>query len=414
MSAMGKRIELIAVGDEVLRGEFIENNTSFLSRELAKVGSPPWRITTLGDSKEVLSREISEAVGRSDVVIVTGGLGPTVDDVTKDAVIDTLHCKTEWREEIAEEIEGRFSAVGRSMPDSYRDQARVPEGAKVLPNRVGLAVGLRIDGPDFVLFLLPGVPAEMKQIFLESVLPDVPADTSKKRVRVRTFGLTETELEERVGGAVKGLEDVSIISSPRGIDLYIPRRDYEGGLKDEIEKALRSYIYTVGNDTLQEIVVERLISSGKTLASAESLTGGLAASLIVSVPGASNSFLEGFITYSNEAKERELGVKKESLEKFGAVSETVCREMADGVRRRAGTDLALSTTGIAGPTGGTKEKPVGLCYVGLAYDSGTCCRRFVFPGDRSMVRELAAHHAIDMLRLYLFGFHDRLNSYKDG
>jgi len=141
MSAMGKRIELIAVGDEVLRGEFIENNTSFLSRELAKVGSPPWRITTLGDSKEVLSREISEAVGRSDVVIVTGGLGPTVDDVTKDAVIDTLHCKTEWREEIAEEIEGRFSAVGRSMPDSYRDQARVPEGAKVLPNRVGLAVG---------------------------------------------------------------------------------------------------------------------------------------------------------------------------------------------------------------------------------------------------------------------------------
>ena len=206
---MWRRIELIAVGDEVLRGEFLENNTSFLSRELTMLGHSPWRITMLGDDRKILSREISEAVKRSDTVIVTGGLGPTVDDVTKDAVIDALGCGTEWRDEIAAKIERRFRLLGKKVPESYKDQARVPAGARILENRIGMAVGLEIEGEDFRIILLPGVPAEMKQIFYESILPAVPVEDSGMRVRIRTFGLTETQLEEKIKDILSELEKLS-------------------------------------------------------------------------------------------------------------------------------------------------------------------------------------------------------------
>jgi len=405
------RIEIIAIGDEVLRGEYLENNSRFISRRLSELGLAPWRVAVIGDSIDILSREFVEAVKRSDVIIATGGLGPTIDDITKDALIEAFGLETEWNDGILEEIKSRFRSYGREMPESYKDQARVPAGSRIIHNTVGLAVGLDVAISGSRIFLLPGVPAEMKEMFLSYVLPELASERDTKRVKIGVFGLAETDIEEKVKEYISTLrEDISIISSLRGIELYLPVEFYKGAGGDSIRGALESYIFSEEGRGLNEVIVEKLIETNKTLAIAESVTGGLIASLVVDVPGASRTFLEGFVTYSNEAKVSELGVERGTLEKYGAVSKEVCVQMARGARERAGADLAVSTTGIAGPSGGSVEKPVGLCYMGLATEDGVFCLKKIFPGDRQMIRELASHYALDMLRLYLFGFAGRLKT----
>ena len=407
-------VEVIAVGDELLEGKFVESNTSFISARLSRAGVRPRRIEILPDDKEILSVEFRAAAERSKYLIVTGGLGPTVDDVTKESLIEAFGLDVETRPEITAEIVKRLKRVGRKMPGSYGEQAVVPVGSVVLPNRIGLAVGLRVDLDDFHIFLLPGVPAEMKQMFEDSVLPAIAGGPGSRTVRVRTMGMTETELEERLKEAVprEAFDDLSIISSPRSVDVYLPPSFSDSDIVDRVLRRLGSYVYTVGDESLEEVVVDMLISSGKSIATAESVTGGLVASTIVDVPGASGTLLEGFVTYSNEAKKRELGVSEESLARFGAVSEAVCIEMAVGARQRAHADFALSTTGIAGPSGGSAEKPVGLCYLGLASGSGVYCRRAVFPQDRRMARGLAVYYLLDMLRLDLAGERSRLKAFE--
>ena len=405
------RIEVIAVGDEVLRGEYLENNSRFISQRLSEHGLTPWRVGILGDDIDALSNEFAEAVKRSDIIIATGGLGPTVDDITKDALIEAFKLKTEWNDRVLDEIKARLRSYGREMPDSYKDQARVPAGSRIIPNTVGLAVGLDVTISGSRIFLLPGVPAEMKEMFSRYVFPELAGGVEKRRVRIGIIGMTETEVEERIEeflGDIK--EDISIISSPRGIELYMPVEFYEGAGGKGIKGALESYIFSPEGKTLNEVVVEKLIEINKTLAIAESFTGGLIASLIVDIPGASNTFLEGVVTYSNHAKVSELGVERGTLEKYGAVSKEVCVQMAQGARERAGADLAVSTTGIAGPSGGSVEKPVGMCYMGLATEDDVYCLKKIFPGDRQMIRELASHYALDILRLYLFGFTARLEA----
>lgn len=411
---MNGKIEIITIGDEVLRGETQENNGAWLSRALIRAGLDVWKITVLPDDMEILVAELRGAAGRSGTVIVTGGLGPTVDDLTKEALIRALGCAIERRDGIVQNVSAWFKARDREMPAGYGDQCRVPVGAEIIPNPVGLAVGLRVRSGECDFFLLPGVPAEMRAMFESSVFPALGGPGVDTAIRMRTFGLIETEVEDALRRAVP--EDVfkmiSIICSPRGVDFYIPREPDGAAHVKSAERELGSHIFTAGDARFEAVVVGLLISRRMTVAAAESITGGLIASTLVSVPGSSDTFREGFVTYSNEAKIERLGVSKSALEEHGAVSEEVCVEMAVGARARAGTEFVLSTTGIAGPTGAVPGKPVGLCFVGMAGPSGTFCRKFHFPGDRELVRVRAAYNALDMLRLALIGEMGRLAPFR--
>jgi nicotinamide-nucleotide amidase len=373
-----------------------------------------WKVTVLPDDMDILVAEFRGAAGRSEAVIVTGGLGPTVDDLTKEALIRALGCKTEHREGIVEDVAARLKARGREMPAGYRDQGRVPVGAAVIPNPVGLAVGLRVRSGACEFFLLPGVPAEMRGMFEASVLPALGPPGIDVAIRMRTFGLMETQVEDALRKVIPEdvLKTISIISSPRGVDFYIPREPGGAAHAGNAARELGSHLFAEGNARLEAVVVGLLIARRMTVAVAESVTGGLIASTLISVPGASDTFREGFVAYSNDAKIERLAVSSKTLEGHGAVSAEVCVEMAEGARAAAGTSFALSTTGIAGPTGAVSGKPVGLCFVGLASPDGTYCRKFQFPGDREMVRARAACFAIDMLRLALMSEKERLEPFR--
>lgn len=407
---MGKRVEIIAVGNEVLRGRYEENNAIFLSRVLTRVGLEPWRISILPDNEEILAKEFRASIERSRVIIVTGGLGPTVDDVTKEAAIRALGGDTETRKEIVEEIESHFRERGREIPRGYREQERIPRGADILPNTVGLAVGLRVEKGGAELFLLPGVPEEMKEMFERSVLPTLSPPGKDTKIVYRTFALTEMEVEERLRHIVSPslLVDISLISGPSGVDIHVPS---EVGVGELIVRELGSYRYAAGDVEMEEVVLKLLRDKKKKLSTAESVTGGLLASRLLSVPGASECFLEGFITYSDEAKVERIGVPATLLERHGAVSREVAVSMATGARERAGTDFTLSTTGIAGPGGGTPTKSVGLCYVSLAAPGETFCRKLQLFGTREAIRNRVSGVALDLLRLQLIGDRGRLKQF---
>lgn len=407
-------VEIIAVGGEILRGAVRELNSSVLSRELARIGHAPSRVTIVPDAVGRIEREIRAAVERSSFVVVTGGLGPTVDDVTTEAAIRALGGESEVREEIAALVAERFRALGRSMPAAYRARVRVPRGATVLPNTVGAAVGLRVSGQAFDLFLLPGVPEEMKEMFERSVRPVIARSGIDPMRRLGTCGLTETELEERLDRVLSNAEmgRLSIISQPAGVDLYVPADLRPDGAVDAIETALGDHCYTTGDASLEEVVLGLCADRRIRLATAESVTGGLLASTLVSVPGASAVLLEGFVTYSNESKSGRLGVDGALIREHGAVSAAVCVAMARGARDRSGADIALSTTGVAGPAGGSADKPVGLCYVGLDAAGASFCRTLRLPGSREMVRMRTVYRALDLLRLHLIGADDRVLPYR--
>jgi nicotinamide-nucleotide amidase len=413
---MNGRTEIITIGDEVLRGETQENNGAWLSSALIRSGLEVWKITVLPDDVDMLVAEFRAAVERSGTIIVTGGLGPTVDDLTKEALIRALGCTTVHRNDIVDRIAARCKALGREMPAGYQDQGRVPVGTEIIPNPVGLAVGLRIRAGACEFFLLPGVPAEMRAMFEASVLPTLGATGIDTAIRVRTFGLIETEVEDALRRAVPEdiFKTISIICSPRGVDFYIPREPDGAAHVDSAACQLGNHVFTTGDARLEAMVVGLLISRRMTVAAAESVTGGLIAATMISVPGASETFREGFVTYSDESKVERLGVSKAALEAHGAVSEEVCVEMAEGALARAGTDFALSTTGIAGPTGAVPGKTVGLCFVGMAASDGVYCRRFQFTGDREMVRVRAVYNTLDMLRLSLIGGTERLAPFRVG
>ncbi len=398
------RVEIITVGDEVLRGETAENNTVWLSITLTAAGLPPSRETALPDDIDVIRDELSAAAARSETVIITGGLGPTVDDVTRQAAIDAFGGEVDIREEIIVEIERRFGELGFDMPEGYRDLARILAGAEVLDNAVGAAPGLALKVGGCRIFLLPGVPGEMKEIFERLVLPRLASGAEERRKVLRVYGLMETEVEERVAPVLGAdeLEQLSIISSPAGISVYLPA-GIDAGIAAKAAESLGDNLFGEGSDRLEEVVVGMLRSRGMTLATAESITGGMLASMIVSVPGASETFLEGYITYSNESKIRILGVEGKAVETAGAVSKEVCRQMAEGARRISGADIALSTTGIAGPGGATADKPVGFCWMGLADAGVTECRQRKMAGDRGMIRLRTACVCLDMLRRRLLG-----------
>jgi nicotinamide-nucleotide amidase len=413
MNINSRRAEIIVVGDEILHGEVLEINSSFIARALGIAGFNVWRESILPDDVEILSEEIAAATRRSGIIIVSGGLGPTADDISKDAVCAALGLDTEYREEILEAIAASFRKWGREMPDEYRDQARIPQGAEAIANSVGSAVGLHLGGEGFDLYLVPGVPAEMRAMITDSVLPSCGKGSWSGRLRLRTFDLSESQVEERLARFyTRGLPRwLSVISSPSGVDVYVERDKVTDEEIDIIGTHFGSYLYERGSKKLAEVVIGLLVQRGGTLAVAESVTGGALTSEIVSVAGASRILLEGLVTYSNGAKSSRLGVPAEEIDRSGAVSPHICVAMARGALRTSGADYALSTTGIAGPDGATPEKPVGLCYAGLAAGERSYCRKLMVAGDREKVRIRTAAHSLDMLRLLLTGAADRLESW---
>jgi len=410
----GVNLEIITIGDEVLRFETREDNARFISESLMAIGLEPSRITVLPDDHGTIASELSRAMGRSDGVIVTGGLGPTVDDITRQAAIEALGGETDRLGGIVESAEKLFARLGRRMPEAYRDLERVPAGARALPNGVGVAPGIYVERGGSELWLLPGVPAEMRNIFEGSVLPMLEKRRSEGRTVIRLFGLSETDAErimrDSVGeGRMKG---VSIIAGPSGVNLYLRPGSIPADAMNELRRRFGSFIYTCGAGSIEEQVICIAAKAGLTISTAESVTGGLLASTLVSVPGASGAFIEGFVTYGNGAKSESLGVDPSLIEREGAVSGAVCLAMARGARERSGSDIAVSTTGIAGPGGGSADKPAGLCYVALAAEGGAYCRMMLFSGDRGMVRTRAVYTALDTLRLFLIGERERLEPFR--
>ncbi|MGD8719436.1 MAG: competence/damage-inducible protein A [Candidatus Zixiibacteriota bacterium] len=405
---------IIAIGDELLLGKTVNNNAAFLSRRFAGLGIGVRRQVVVGDVDADITAALDEARAAAPLVVTTGGLGPTDDDRTLAAIAGHLGLDFVLHQPTLREIERRFARRGLKMPAVNVGQARVPAGSRVLANALGTAPGIIIEDGGFVACLLPGVPAEMEYIFEHGFVPYLEKQGYVgERVferHIHVTGLPESAAAEKLAG----------IEVPPGIHLaYLPQteqldlrfwgpapdeatfRDWSEPAAAAIRKALGSYVFGEDRVPLERVVGEALAARGATLALAESCTGGLVAKRVTDVSGASTWFAGGVVCYSNEAKQSLLGVREATLVEFGAVSEKTALEMAEGARERFGATYAVAVTGVAGPSGGTREKPVGTTCFGLAAEGVTRSDKKTFGGGRDWVRVRASQHALDLLRLYL-------------
>ncbi len=407
-------VTLLSVGDELLVGQVVNTNAAWLGDYLAGLGMIPTRTVVVGDSVDRMTDELKAAFTSSDVVIVTGGLGPTHDDVTRDAVAGFFGVELQLQERWFQLIARRFERRGMSVPERNRIQAMIPQGMEVLPNADGTAPGFwksweTATGPK-ALAVLPGVPEEMKIMMREQVAPRL-APLSKKpvhQITIRTTGIGESHLQELLEPVLGRLPDavsVAYLPSPFGVRLRITERALEGEtgqlaerLAAEITRLASVYVYGRGDDTLEKVVGDLLKARGETVAVAESCTGGAVGSLLTDVPGASAYVLGGVIAYCNSVKEDLLSVDEEVLLRQGAVSESVAVRMAEHVRDRTGASYGLSTTGILGPTGGTREKPVGTIWIACAGGGETVTMRLRLGKERLKNKQRVVAATLDLLR----------------
>ena len=402
------RAELLAVGSELLEPWHVDTNGAYLSRRLGERGIAVRFRTVVGDTPEDLKEAFRVAVGRSDLVVATGGLGPTIDDLTREAVAELLDLPLLLDEGIAREIEARFRRLSLPMPTQNRRQAMVPKGARVLANRLGTAPGLWLETGRSTIALLPGVPEEMRQIFEDSVLPLLPATGERFAYRViKIAGLPESEVDRRLESVARGAGPVAwtILASPGQVEIHLRERlrgdEAPAGIERldaAIATTLGPHVFARDDESMEEVIGRLLVRRSETLATAESLTGGAIAKRITSVPGASRYFRGAVVAYSDEAKTSLLGVRPETLETLGAVSAEAAAEMARGARRALQTTWALSSTGFAGPEGPGPGRPPGQVFLGLSGAGIETTRDLTFPGSRATVRERTARSAIDLLR----------------
>ena len=404
--------EIIAIGSELLTSNRTDTNSLWLTDKLNRVGIDVKLKTVVGDDDARLEETIKDAVKRSRVVLTTGGLGPTEDDITRKVVARALGKRLSLDEKVLEEIRERFRSFGvANMPERNSRQAMVISGAQVLPNPNGSAPGLFLEHEGCAIALMPGPPREMKPMFENHVQERLEKLAGGVRFATRVLrvaGLGESAVDEKIAPIYTKYENpqTTILFNSSEIEIHLrahgrTEADAEALLDDlalKIEQELGNSAFSFRGETMEEVVGRRLVMAGFSLAVAESCTGGLIAQRLTSVPGSSKYFTEGVVTYSNEAKVRLLGVDKKMILEFGAVSQQVARDMARGVRHRAKTDFGLAVTGIAGPDGGTAEKPVGLVFIALADDAHTEHKRLMIPGDRELVRWRASQAALDMLR----------------
>ena len=403
--------EIIAIGSELLAPDRTDTNSLWLTEKLNQIGIEVKLKTIVGDDDARLEEAIKDAVRRSRVVITTGGLGPTEDDITRKIAARALGRRLLLDEEVLEWIRARFASFGRSMPERNSRQAMVIDGAEVLANPNGTAPGLFLEHEKTSVALLPGPPREMRPMFENHVLPRLATKAGNVRVvrrMLRVAGMGESALDELIAPIYGQYENPSttILFNQTEIEIHLTasgRTAKEAEtlldrLTEQLEERLGQAIFSFRGETMEEVVGLKLSVGRYTLAVAESCTGGLIAQRLTDVPGSSKYFIEGVVAYSNDAKKRTLGVEPILLLEHGAVSAPVAEAMAEGVRKRAGADFGLSVTGIAGPDGGTEEKPVGLVYIALSDDVQTEHRKLQIPGDRHLVRWRASQAALDLLR----------------
>lgn len=407
------RAEIITVGTEILLGDIVNTNSQFLAKELANLGVEVYYQGTVGDNEDRLLESLEESLNRSDMVITTGGLGPTKDDLTKETAAKLFNQELVFHEESWREIEAYFNKLGKVPTENNKKQAYFPKEAIVLKNNNGTAPGAILKKDNKTIIVLPGPPREMKPMFEEHVKPYLQYLTDDILVSktLRFYGIGESSLENAIIDIINEQSNPTI--APYAKDTEVTLRitakaiseevamDLINPVIDKIEDRVGQYIYSQGESTLEDTVAEMLVNKNLTISVAESCTGGMVSSNLINYPGISSVFMEGCITYSNEAKMKSLGVKKETLDKFGAVSEETAREMAEGIARRYNTNIGISTTGIAGPEGGTKEKPVGLVYFGIYINGKTIVKRYIFNGSRQQVRLRATKTILNDLRLEL-------------
>lgn len=408
--------EIIAVGTELLLGQILNTNARYLSQRLSEFGINLFYQTVVGDNRERLLSALEIASNRADIIIATGGLGPTEDDLTKETIAEFCGLKCITHEESLKALEERFQKNGMYMAKNNLKQVEMPEGCIVLKNDNGTAPGAIVESEKGIFIMLPGPPKEMEPLFEKEVCPYLRAKTNgviySKSLRV--FGIGESALAEKLHTLMTESTNPSIAPYAKTGEVVLRLTASSDTEKNAMEKVqtleknvrdvLGDMVYAEGDDNnLEKTVCELLISNKMKLATAESCTGGLLAQKITSVSGASACFDCGFVTYSNEQKHELLGVNEETLEKYGAVSEQTALEMCEGVRKKANADIGIGITGIAGPTGGTDEKPVGLVYIGICGENIHKAFRFVFAGDRETVRERSAMSALDLVRRKILG-----------
>ena len=418
----GLRVELITIGDELLLGFTIDTNAAHVARALAEAGVEIVRRTTVGDEAERIASAVREALERTGAVITTGGLGPTSDDLTKPSIARIFGRKMVLDEEIAAALELRWRArfPGGTFPATNRSQAEIPEGAGILINRHGSAPGIWLeDEKGRWVAMIPGVPREMRGMLADEVLPRIKALLGDSESAVisgtlRTTGIAESAVAEMLGanflgepGTPLGSLSLAYLPGVAGLDLRVTakgmaRMEAEALVSEamlKLRSRVSAYVYGEGDVDLASVVLDQCRSAGLKLAVAESCTGGLLGERITNIPGSSAVFLGGVIAYHNDVKRDALGVREEDLRRYGAVSEEVSVQMAAGVRARSGADIGIAVTGVAGPGGGTREKPVGLVWIALNVSGSEAkARRFHLPGDRIEIRQRAAQAALEMLR----------------
>jgi nicotinamide-nucleotide amidase len=407
---------VLTIGDELLIGQTLNTNATWIGEQLDHAGIDVVAMSTVGDDKGVIQSALQMALRDADLIVITGGLGPTHDDITKIAIADFFLIDLEFRKDLYDRVAEMFARRGRIMPESNRSQAEVPTGAEALENRVGTAPGIWLErevlGRPRIIVLLPGVPYEMKVLMQEHVLPRLSVNRGVRAIYHRTLqttGIAESSLAEKLWGIEPFISDglrLAFLPSPSGVRLRLTGagqdRDQVDEKLDRFEAFVREqagdYVFGVGDETIEAVVGHMLLEKGLTLALGESCTGGAVLDRLTNIPGSSSYVKGGVTAYSNEVKMKVLGVQAESLKNHGAVSERVAIEMAIGVRRLVDADIGMSTTGIAGPTGGTADKPVGTVWIGYADDRREFAVSMRFGTDRVQNKERSSAALLDVLR----------------
>ena len=407
------KAEIITVGTEILLGDILNTNCRYLSRELAAMGIEMYYQITVGDNEERLLKTLEESLNRSDIVICTGGLGPTEDDITKEVCAKYFGYELELHKPSLDAMIERFKHMNRVPTKNNEKQAYFPKEAYILKNDNGTAPGCIMEKDNKMIIVLPGPPKEMEAMFENYVKPylsKLTDDVIESEI-LRIIGVGESQVENDIIDIIDSQTNPTIATYAKGYECTLritakaksveEAKELIKPMSDEMKRRFGQSLYATGETSIEEVVSKMLVENNLKIAVAESCTGGMVSASLINYPGISSVFMEGCVTYSNEAKMKSLGVKKETLDVYGAVSDKCAKEMASGVAARYNTNIGIATTGIAGPDGGTDEKPVGLVYFGIYINGKVISKKYVFNGDRQGVRERATRTILNDLRLEL-------------
>ena len=407
------KAEIITVGTEILLGDILNTNSRYLSRELAAMGIEMYYQITVGDNEERLLKTLEESLNRSDIVICTGGLGPTEDDITKEVCAKYFGYELELHKSSLDAMIERFKHMNRVPTKNNEKQAYFPKEAYILKNDNGTAPGCIMEKEGKMIVVLPGPPKEMESMFENYVKPylsKLTDDVIESEV-LRIIGVGESKVENDILDIIDSQTNPTIATYAKGYECTLritakaksveEAKELIKPMSDEMKRRFGQSLYATGETSIEEVVAKMLVENNLKIAVAESCTGGMVSASLINYPGISSVFMEGCVTYSNEAKMKSLGVKKETLDVYGAVSDKCAKEMASGVAARYNTNVGIATTGIAGPGGGTDEKPVGLVYFGIYINGKVITKKYVFNGDRQGIRERATRTILNDLRLEL-------------